>query len=175
MAPPPTVSCSNPSPLSLRNNPMKRENQPFLVNLRQNSSLFDIRSGKMDDSIHPLSSTTVHKRTVYPANGITNPFILYPPAIYFPIETERNRRKFIPATLSTRERTQRFRRQQKKMIAEAVVSFHGRIRQMAMMKLPRFQSRLLTSRPRISHPPVYAVSVQRHIAVRHGVSRCPDG
>ena len=35
---------------------MKRENQPFLVNLRQNSSLFDIRSGKMDDSIHPLSS-----------------------------------------------------------------------------------------------------------------------
>lgn len=128
---------------------MKRENQPFLVNLRQNSSLFDIRSGKMDDSIHPLSSTTVHKRTVYPANGITNPFILYPPAIYFPIETERNARKFIPATLSTRERTQRFRRQQKKMIAEAVVSFHGRIRQMAMMKLPRLQSRLLTSRPRI--------------------------
>ena len=35
------------------------------------------------------------------------------------------------------------------MIAEAVVSFHGRIRQMAMMKLPRLQSRLLTSRPRI--------------------------
>ena len=45
-----------PSPLSLRNNPTKRENQPFLVNLRQNSSLFDIRSGKMNDSIHPLSS-----------------------------------------------------------------------------------------------------------------------
>lgn len=34
---------------------------------------------------------------------------------------------------------------------------------------------IINQPPQDSHPPVYAVSVQRHIAVRHGVSRCPDG